>query len=115
MFHRSKSYSPSATLFGRRLRALRLKSQQSQEQVGVSIGLDEGSARTRICRYECGRNMPKEPIAARLAQAFDVSLAYFFCPDDELARMILMYSEFDAERRALALKCLEELAVEGRS
>lgn len=114
MPHRSKPHSPSASLFGRRLREARSRADYSQEELGVMIGLDEGSARARISRYETGANMAPETMAKRLAYTLGIPLPYFYCEDEGLARLILAFGTLDEERRSRALELVEGLAREMR-
>lgn len=76
------------------------------------IGLDEGSARARISRYETGANMAPEPMAKRLAQTLGIPLPYFYCEDERLARLILTFWTLDDGRRTRTLAFVEELAKE---
>lgn len=94
------------TIFGKRLRESRERADISQEHLGVSIGIDEGSSGTRISRYETGAHEPSIPIAERLAKALGVPLAYFYCPDDELAAIILDASKLNGEGRRRLRKYL---------
>jgi len=93
--------SPS-TLFGRRLRAARSRAGIPQDQLGVSIGLDEGSSSARMSRYETGVHEPPFSIAQSLAKVLKVPVAYFYCDDDRLAEFLVLYQSLDAsQRRAL--------------
>lgn len=76
------------TSFGSRLRACRVSAGLSQEDVGVGIGVDRDSARTRISRYESGAHQPPLVAAIALADFFNVPLAFLYCEDDILAEVI---------------------------
>jgi transcriptional regulator with XRE-family HTH domain len=78
-----------ASVFGRRLREARERSGLPQDRLGVAIGLDEGTASARISRYETGTHAPPFETAVRLAQVLKVPPAFLYCPEDELALLIL--------------------------
>lgn len=64
----------------------------SQYQLGVLAGLEESSSSARMSRYESGIHEPPLQFAQTLATILGISPAYFYCPDDQLAEMILIYS-----------------------
>ncbi len=82
-----RSADPKA-IFCRRLREARLAVGLSQKQLGIKAGLDPFVASTRVNRYEVGVHEPDLGMAARLADAASVPLAYFYANDDDLAQMI---------------------------
>ncbi len=71
-----------------RLREARETYGISQRNLGIKAGLDDFVASTRINRYETGVHQPDLQILQRIADVFDVPVAYFFAEDDELAEMI---------------------------
>jgi transcriptional regulator with XRE-family HTH domain len=81
--------APPSAVLGQRLRHLRELRGWSQEKVGVEIGLDESSARTRISRYELGVHEPPIATARLLAKVMDVPLAYLYCDDEQVADLLL--------------------------
>lgn len=91
-----------ATLFGLRLREARERAGIPQDKLGVQIGLDEGTASTRISRYETGVHEPGFETAMKLAKALKVPVAYFYCPDSELASLILGWQSLSkADRKRI--------------
>ncbi len=91
------------TVFGKRLRDARTRLGIPQDKLGVLIGIDEGSSSARISRYETGIHEPPFPIAERLAAALEVSVAYFYCPDERLAALIAKYDSLtEPQKRRLA-------------
>lgn len=64
------------------------------------IGLDEGSSSARISRYETGMHEPPFELAEKLAAALGVPAAYFYCPDESLARLLLIAHRLDEPARA---------------
>lgn len=97
------------TVFGRRLREARERVGLPQDKLGVKIGLDEGTASARISRYETGVHQPPFETAEKIAKVLKVPVAYLYCPDDELAWLIIQWSGMiKSERKWLSA------AIEGR-
>lgn len=65
----------------------------------MRIGLDESCSSARISRYEAGKHAAPVETAKLLADALDVPLAFLYCPEDELAEVIMAYSELDTQAR----------------
>ena len=98
------TFSPSRSLFGRRLREARLRAGIAQDRLGVMIGLDEGCSSARISRYESGIHEPPYMLAEQLAKVLGLSACYFYCSDDRLAAIILDYSTLsEIERQSCQL------------
>ncbi|MCL2657878.1 MAG: helix-turn-helix domain-containing protein [Betaproteobacteria bacterium] len=95
-----------ATLFGRRLRAARQRACLPQDKLGVQIGLDEATASARISRYETGVHEPPFGLAVKIAKTLHVPTAYFYCEDDELAKVILAWEELSLIARKNVQKIL---------
>ncbi len=100
--------STPSTLFGRRLRDARKRVGIPQDKLGVAIGMDEGSSSARISRYETGTHEPPFATAANLAVALNVPAAYFYCDDDLLAELLILYAGLTKSQKnqvmALALE-----------
>lgn len=96
------------TTFGARLRARREALGWSLEKVGVTIGLDESSARARISRCELGVHEPSLVTVTLLSQALGAPEAYFYCRDDRLAEILLAASELPAADQEHLLNSLRE-------
>ena len=90
---------------GIRLRQLRLALNLSQEALGVSVGLEVGSASARISRYESGDHEPPYSFSCRVAELFQVPVCWIYCEDDELSRLILTAS--NCEKLIQKLNTLE--------
>lgn len=101
----SGSRSNQSTV-GRRLRQRREQLGWSLERVGVSIGLDESSARARISRYELGVHQPAEAATLALAKALRIPHAYLHCEDDRLAEIILAASQLPPADQVTLLESL---------
>jgi transcriptional regulator with XRE-family HTH domain len=77
------------SLFGSRLRVARVRAGLPQDRLGVLIGLDEGCSSARISRYETGTHAPPFEIAQSLAAVLNVPVAYFYCPQETLAEVLV--------------------------
>ena len=78
----------SLPVYSRRLREAREAHDISQRALGIKAGLDEFVASTRVNRYETGVHQPDLQTMQRLAEVFNIPLAYFYAEDDELAQLI---------------------------
>lgn len=87
------------SLFGRRLRQARLMAGIPQDRLGVEIGLDEHTASARMSRYETGVHEPRFEIVQKLSRVLAVPTAFFYCDDDELAELILMWGGLKGAER----------------
>lgn len=96
----SSDESLSRSVLSARLRQRREELGWSQEKVGVAIGIDESSSRTRISRYESGIHEPPVAIAMLLADALKVPLSYLYCVEEDVAALLLaLYGMPEAERK----------------
>lgn len=102
-----------ASTFGRRLREARRRAGIPQDKLGVKIGLDEGTASARMSRYETGVHEPPFGVAVKLARALRVPAAYFYCEDDELAALVLVWGHLSkSERKRIKPLILAKLSAE---
>lgn len=81
-----------------------------QDRLGVKAGLDEGTASARISRYESGIHEPNTTFAQRLALELNVPVAYFYAPDDDLAKLILWFGQLNSEQRKSLVEFASELS-----
>lgn len=72
----------------RRLKEARLSAKISQKKLGIAAGMDEFSASARMNHYEQGRHTPDYSALKRIAEVLNVSPAYFYADDDQLADII---------------------------
>lgn len=104
------------TVFGRRLREARRRAGIPQDKLGVEIGLDEGTASARMSRYETGVHEPPFRVAMTLAKALRVPAAYFYCEDDDLAALVLVWGHLSkSERKRIKPLIAAKLAAKGAS
>lgn len=73
-------------------------------------GLEESSSSARISRYESGIHEPPVRFAEALAKVLGVSAAFFYCADDRLADIILLYTDVSEAKRNLMLEAVRKLA-----
>ena len=88
------------SIVGRRMRERREALGLAQEKIGVSIGLDESSARARISRYELGVHEAPVPTAKQIATVLKVPLAYLYCEDDSTATLLVALHKLNVKERA---------------
>lgn len=98
-------------VFGRRLREARLRLGIPQDKLGVMIGIDESCSSARISRYETGVHAPPFQTAQNLAASLNVPVAYFYCDDDMLAKLIVDYTKLPEQMRSELLTRLDELLI----
>jgi len=67
----------------------------------VEAGLELSSSSTRISRYESGIHEPPQQFAEAMAKVLGISAAFFYCADDRLAEIILLYADMPAAKRKL--------------
>jgi transcriptional regulator with XRE-family HTH domain len=90
---------PISNLVGERIRSRREQLGWSQEKLGVAIGIDEASSRSRISRYELGNHEPPLGTAMNMAKALGVPLAYLYCEDNDVASLLLALNKVPSEQR----------------
>jgi len=73
-----------------RLRQARQKAKMTQEKLGVLVGIDESTARSRISYYESGRRAPSFSTACAIARVLDIPEGYLYTQDDDLAEGLLI-------------------------
>ena len=97
------------SIVAQRLREARLQVGISQKQLGIQAGIDDFSASARINQYERGKHMPDLQTLMRLAAVMRVPAPYFYCEDEELARVILKFSALGKAQKRRLLGSLDEL------
>lgn len=64
-------------------------------------------ASPRINQYERGKHEPQLDTAKRLAEVLGIPAAFLFTDDDQLAKLLLLWSEMSASERRKLLKDVE--------
>ncbi|APS28620.1 helix-turn-helix domain-containing protein [Pectobacterium brasiliense] len=72
-----------------RLKTARLRTNLTQEKLGVLAGIEEATARSRISQYESGIHRPTFEMMCAFAKVLNVPECYFYTVDDEFAEIIL--------------------------
>jgi len=96
------------TPVARRLKQARLSKGLSQKNLGITAGIDEFSASARVNQYEREKHAPDFLTLSRLAEALSTPVTYFFAEDDELAELILLFSQVSEPERAEMLSLLRD-------
>ena len=94
-------------IFAKRLKEARVRAGFSQRGLGIHAGLDPDVASPRINRYEHGRHFPADMrFVQKLATLLGVPMAYFFCPEEDIAAILLMVGAMGVEKRQGVLERL---------
>lgn len=80
-------------LFAERLKQARKLAELSQKQLGILAGMDEFSASARMNQYERGKHLPDLDTSKRLADVLKMPMAFFYCPEDKIAELLIKLSE----------------------
>lgn len=75
------------------------------------IGMTKKTGSVRINRYEQQASKADMETAAKLAKALDVPLAYLFAESDDLAEVILAFSQLGEKQRAKFLAELKKIVI----
>lgn len=88
--------------FGKKLKALRLEKQLTQEQLAQKLDLVKGT----VSAYEQDKMYPSVEVLIKLCRIFDVSADYLLGLSDN---MHLMKSELTDEQMCMIRKLIQEL------
>lgn len=94
-------------VFALRLAQARERAGLSQRQLGVLAGMDSSVASPRINQYEKGKHEPQLGTAKRLAQVLGIPAAFLYTEDEQLAKLLLLWSEMSPGQRKALLKKAE--------
>lgn len=83
-------------LFAERLKQARTVAGLSQKQLGILAGMDEFSASARMNQYERGKHLPDLDTSKRLADVLKIPMAYFYCPEESIAHLLITLNNVDA-------------------
>lgn len=101
--------STAKSLFGRRLKQARIAIGLAQDKLGVMIGLDESCSSARMSRYENGIHAPAFEIAQRIAEAMNLPTSYFYCADDDLAELLILYHQTSQDKKKKISEYIKDL------
>tara|TARA_R110001583_G_scaffold66746_3_gene191489 strand:+ start:12547 stop:12858 length:312 start_codon:yes stop_codon:yes gene_type:complete len=96
--------------FPKRLHQARTAAGVSQKDLALRIGIEPGSAGSRMNHYEKGRHMPDYETLERLAKELDKPVAYFFCNEDSQAELLCLISQLSESERQSLIKKLKHSA-----
>lgn len=91
-------------VFAKRLAQARIRAGFSQRQLGLQAGLDPAVASPRINQYERGVHEPHLDTAQRLAKALGIPAAFLYAEDEQLAKLLLAWSDLTPSQRRELLK-----------
>lgn len=91
------------TVISKRLKEARLKTDLSQEQLGLQAGLEVESASARMNRYERGTRVPSLELMERIGKVLNLPLAYFFAVGDDEANLLTIFHRMTGDERVKLL------------
>lgn len=95
------------TVFASRLAEARTRAGLSQKQLGVLAGMDLAVASPRINQYEKGVHEPQLETAKRLAEVLGIPAALLYTEDDQLAKLLVLWSQMSPAQRKRLVKAAE--------
>lgn len=90
-------------MLGKRLKIARLRANLTQEQLGVLVGIDEGSASARMNQYEKEKHAPDFRLSLKMADVLNIPVSYLYTPEEKLANIILLVHTLDSCDQELLL------------
>jgi len=92
------------SIFALRLKQARNRRGMTQVELGRQAGLDVSVASPRINQYERGVHEPQYATAMRLAKVLGIPAAFLYCDDEELAELLLLWSNMSHAARTELLE-----------
>ena len=83
----------------KRLREARSEAELSQKALGIKAGIDRFSASARMNQYEMDTHVPDFGTIKRIAKVLKIPTAYFYCENDELAKVIKKWAPSKKKRK----------------
>lgn len=90
---------------------MREEQKLSQKQLGIDAGIDSSAASPRVNQYETGKHRPDPNMTQRLCEVLGVPVAYLYCEDDDLARVVASFSRLSGADKKLVLSLIEKVEV----
>lgn len=91
-----------------RLKEARTKARITQRELGIRVGMEPGSASSRMNHYEKGRHVPDIDTLKRMADELGVPVNYFFCETETTAELARLISLMTDAQQAELIKLLKE-------
>jgi len=82
----------------------------SQKELGIRLGIEPGSASSRMTHYEKGRHSPDYQTLKRIGEQLGVPVAFFFCESDLMAELICTLDKLNQKQLRELLKQLNQAA-----
>jgi transcriptional regulator with XRE-family HTH domain len=79
----------------------------SQRKLGILAGIEGASS--RVNHYETGKHTPDLLILTRIGAVLDTPAPYFYCEDDQLARLIQKFGTLDEAQKKQLLAFARKL------
>lgn len=92
-----------------RLKEARKAAGYTQQQLGIALGMEPNTASARMNQYEKGKHAPDFTTMKRIADELGVPVAYFYCEEDDLAELIIKFSQLEKPDRDAIIKHLEKI------
>jgi len=83
----------------KRLKQARVEAGLSQKELGISAGMDEFSASSRMNQYETGKHVPDFLTLKNIGKILNCPVAYFYAEDDLLADLIIEISMLNKKQK----------------
>lgn len=84
-----------------RLKSARKAAGLTQQQLGMALGMEPNTASARMNQYEKGKHAPDFLTMKRIAKELDVPVAYFYCEEDKLSKLLLILNKLDEKQLKL--------------
>ncbi|WP_148044740.1 helix-turn-helix domain-containing protein [Stagnimonas aquatica] len=81
----------------------------SQKALGIRCGIDASVASSRVNHYCTGRHVPNFLLLEKMASVLKVPVAFFYTPDNELARLLASYQLLPVRARKELVRVSEQL------
>jgi transcriptional regulator with XRE-family HTH domain len=98
------------SIIAKRLKQARLRAGiSSQRKLGILAGIDLSGASSRMNQYETGKYTPDMQILTLVGAVLDTPVPYFYCKDNQLARLIRIFGTLDEAQKKQLLAFANKL------
>jgi transcriptional regulator with XRE-family HTH domain len=99
-----------SSIIAKRLKQARKRAGiSSQRKLGILAGIDLSGASSRMNQYETGKHTPDIQILTLIGAVLDTPVPYFYCKDNQLARLILKFGTLDEAQKKQLLAFANKL------
>ncbi|WP_417345561.1 helix-turn-helix domain-containing protein [Ferrimonas sp.] len=92
-----------------RLKSARKATGLTQQQLGMRLGMDPNTASARMNQYEKGKHIPDYLTMQRIAAELGVPVAYFYCEEELLAKILCAVAQLPKEKQECLFKSLSNI------